>query len=322
MYSRMLTSSYYRFMWMLLTVCITRSISLAVPNPAHKSRVIDKPLSDKQHFNGKDHNEHNVEFDHDAFLGKEEAKKFDSMSPTESQEQLRLIFVKIDKNGDERISEEELKDWMRQVQINTMKTETRKQWKDVNPTNKEFLTWEEYEKHAWEDDEADAEMIARDHRKWEIADVDHNSLLSFEEFHSFVHPESVEHMKEYVIQETMEDVDTDKDGRISFQEYITDAAHDADDEDGENAGWDKEEEEEFKLELDKNNDSYLDYQEIRDWIIPNEDEHIMEETKHLFREGDFNTDGYLSVEEVVNSYDLFAGSSATDYGDMLTKDEL
>jgi Ca2+-binding EF-hand superfamily protein len=314
---------FYRFVLMLFTVCITQTVSPAVPNPAHKARVADRPLSDKQHFDGEDHEEHNMEFDHDAFLGKEDAKKFDEMTPVESQQQLGLLFVKIDKNGDLQVTKEELREWMMYVQTRSLKEETKKQWEEVNPHGNEFLTWEEYEKEviAEEYGDDDAESLARDHKRWEAADTNHDSLLSLDEFHNFLHPEAVEHMKDLLIQETMDDVDANGDGKISLTEYMSDAAGDADVEEGEQESWAKEEEEEFRLELDKNKDGILDHDEIVEWLVPDDFNHIVEETDHLFEEGDNNKDGFLSAEEMVDNYELFVGSQITDYGEML-RDEL
>lgn len=48
-------------------------------------------LSDESHFEGEDNSEHNIEYDHDAFLGKEEAKSFDQLSPDESRLRLGLV---------------------------------------------------------------------------------------------------------------------------------------------------------------------------------------------------------------------------------------
>jgi len=49
-----------------------------------------QPLSDEEHFTadaeGESH--HNVEFDHEAFLGKDEEKTFDQLTPEESKERL------------------------------------------------------------------------------------------------------------------------------------------------------------------------------------------------------------------------------------------
>lgn len=50
-----------------------------------------KKLSDQDHYvdtNNDKKMEHNVDYDHDAFLGKEEAEKFKTLSPEESKERL------------------------------------------------------------------------------------------------------------------------------------------------------------------------------------------------------------------------------------------
>lgn len=48
-------------------------------------------MSDQDHYvdtNNDKKMEHNVDYDHDAFLGKEEAEKFKTLSPEESKERL------------------------------------------------------------------------------------------------------------------------------------------------------------------------------------------------------------------------------------------
>lgn len=55
-----------------------------------------QPLSNEQHY---DENAiHNTEYDHEAFLGAEEAKRFDQLSPEESKTRLGQIVDKIDKD--------------------------------------------------------------------------------------------------------------------------------------------------------------------------------------------------------------------------------
>ena len=44
--------------------------------------------------------------------------------------------------------------------------------------------------------------------------------MDYDEFGNFLHPEEAEHMREIVVIETMEDIDKDKDGKISLEEYI------------------------------------------------------------------------------------------------------
>lgn len=63
-------------------------------------------------------------------------------------------------------------------------------------------------------------MILKDNKRWAAADVDGDGLLSKEEFASFLHPEESDHMRDIVVYETMDDMDTDKDNKISMDEYI------------------------------------------------------------------------------------------------------
>lgn len=58
--------------------------SSAVPKPDEK-RVMDFDLSDTEHFRNE---EHNAQYDHEAFLGKDDAKTFDQLPPEESQRRL------------------------------------------------------------------------------------------------------------------------------------------------------------------------------------------------------------------------------------------
>ena len=56
-----------------------------------KDRVInDEPLSKEEHWRatGDGENEHNAEYDHEAFLGKDEAREYEGLSPEESKKRL------------------------------------------------------------------------------------------------------------------------------------------------------------------------------------------------------------------------------------------
>lgn len=66
----------------LLTLCLTWV--LAKPPPDKKDRIHHGPdLSDSPHDDSQD-----FRYDHEAFLGKEEAKTFDQLTPEESKERL------------------------------------------------------------------------------------------------------------------------------------------------------------------------------------------------------------------------------------------
>jgi hypothetical protein len=64
------------------------------------------------------------------------------------------------------------------------------------------------------------DMKRRDRRRWERADLDKDDKLTKDELTSFLHPEEIDHMKDIMVEETMEDIDKDKDGKISLDEYI------------------------------------------------------------------------------------------------------
>ena len=57
--------------------------------------------------------------------------------------------------------------------------------------------------------------------------------------------------------------------------------------------------------------------EIREWIAPQDYDHSEAEARHLIAESDGNKDGTLSKQEVLDNYDLFVGSQATDFGEAL-----
>lgn len=63
-------------------------------------------------------------------------------------------------------------------------------------------------------------MVRRDRNRWERADTDKDDKLTKEEYTAFLHPEEYDHMKDVVVDETLEDIDKDKDGVVSMEEYL------------------------------------------------------------------------------------------------------
>jgi len=160
-------------------------------------------------------------------------------------------------------------------------------------------------------------MLTRDRRRWGAADLDTDDKLTFEEFMVFLHPEDIPRMREIVALETLEDIDKDKDGKLSVDEYIGDMYKNNDNE--EEPDWVTSEREVFKKFRDSNSDGFLDKAEIHQWITPKDFDHAEAEAKHLVYEADSDNDNRLTKEEVLDKYDLFVGSQATDFGEALTK---
>ncbi|XP_046394103.1 calumenin-B-like isoform X1 [Ischnura elegans] len=323
----MRSGSFYLFLVYIFAI----SISLAIPKPedkeGKKERTIDRELSDQEHFVNE---EHNPQYDHEAFLG-EEAKTFDQLTPEESKKRLGIIVDKIDKNKDGFVSQDELKEWIRYTQSRYLLDDVDRQWKSYNPELKEKITWEEYRKLLYSFmDDADAndldrsdegpsyrDMLQRDRRRWSVADEDGDDALTRKEFMAFLHPEEMGHMRDIVVLETMEDIDKDKDGKVSLEEYIGDMYRGS--EGDTEPEWVKSEREQFSKFRDKNGDGVMDKEEVKNWIIPPDFDHAEAEARHLIYESDSDGDQKLTKDEILNKYDLFVGSQATDFGEALSR---
>lgn len=323
------------FNFVVVGVFLSAVTSSVIPKSPLNTRPIDRPLSDEHHF---EDDEHNIEFDHDAFLGKDEAKSFDQLTPAESARRLGIIYEKIDEDKNGLVTEVELGKWIRHVQKKQVEKEANTQWLEhlasQHLESSSELRWSDYLRRTYgsTDEELEAEnhddperlendnkdAVARDKRRWDLADIDGNGQLTKEEFTYFVHPEEAVHTRNVVIEETLEDIDKDHDGFISLKEYIDDTV---DGEDGEefDPAWIADEEEDFREELDKNGDGKLDREEIEAWVMPNDYYSLVEEAKHLISEADSDKDGFLTKSEVVEKYELFVGSQATDYGEVLSR---
>ena len=96
----------------ILAVAVLTQV-LAVPTD-HKRGPKAKDLSDETHYEG-DKRNHNPDYDHEAFLGEEEAQTFDQLSPAEAKRRLGVIVDKIDVDEDGSVTEKELMEWVRHV---------------------------------------------------------------------------------------------------------------------------------------------------------------------------------------------------------------
>lgn len=314
-----------KIMRVFIAFCIF-SLIKAIPKPEDGKKNRD-PLSNEQHYG--DHDEHNTIYDHEAFLGEDEAKQFDNLSPEESKERLSKIVDQIDKDKDNFVTQKELEEWIQYTQKRYILNDVERQWKAHNPDEKELLTWEDYKNitYGYLDENEDAsteetgisytEMMKRDKRRWQTADKNGDNALSKEEFGDFLHPEEASHMHDIVLTETLEDIDKNKDGKISIEEYIGDMFGGSDRPEDE-PDWVKNEREQFNNYRDKDKDGYLDREEIRNWILPLDYNHSEAEARHLIHESDINKDGKLTKEEILEKYDVFVGSQATDFGEALT----
>lgn len=286
-----------------------------------KSRVAEqKVLSDEEPGS--------KEFDHEAFLGEEQAREFDSLSPEESKRRLGIIADRLDSNKDGKVDTDELKEWILHAQNRYVLEDAERQMKDTDENKNSYLEWDEYYTatygHITEEDRKEDEgndfmyrnMIARDEKRWKAADENGDNALTLKELQAFLHPEEYPHMKDVVLEETVVDIDKDKDGVISLDEYIGDMYNDDEEEEPQ---WVKTEREQFSIHRDKDGDGKLNKEEVRGWIFPDDYEPIDAEAKHLIYECDSDKDGFLSKEEILEHHDQFVGSQITNWGDDLQR---
>ena len=252
----------------------------------------------------------------------------------------------MDSDKDGFVDRGELHAWILRSFKSLSQEESEERFEDNDENDDGIITWAEYKSSEFDlDDDEDFSSIAGDPDKveemtmmeedkilFEAADKDSNGELSKDEFLSFTHPEEDAGMIKPVLRLTLNAKDQNKDGKISFQEYIGERGKDqanftkfftknihfstilGKDQSKE---WLVAEKERFDSDLDKNKDGVLDEEEIIAWVIPDNNDIATDEVNHLFAGADFDVDGVLSVKEILDNHELFVGSEATDYGEHL-----
>ncbi len=280
--------------------------------------------------------DHDTSFDHEAILGStKEAEAFDELPPEEAKLRLRKLLTQMDRNGDETIDKTELQQWILRSFRSLAKEESQERMEEADEDADGRVSWDEYRKEEFDLDqeemEADEDKLADDEDRAEeylmmqedkilfaAADKNSDGHLDRDEFLSFSHPEEDTDMHSIVVQQVLRQKDADGDGAVDFQEFVGERGRDQSKE------WVVAEKERFDGELDKDRDGALGRAEILAWMIPSNEEMAGEEVEHLFAGADDDVDGRLTFREVLDHHDLFVGSEATDYGEMLHRidDEL
>uniref|UniRef100_A0A2K5S568 Reticulocalbin-3 n=1 Tax=Cebus imitator TaxID=2715852 RepID=A0A2K5S568_CEBIM len=263
------------------------------------------PLSDAPH----DDAHGNFQYDHEAFLGREVAKEFDQLTPEESQARLGRIVDRMDRagDGDGWVSLAELRSWIAHTQQRHIRDSVSAAWDTYDTDRDGRVGWEELrnatyghyapgeEFHDVEDAETYKKMLARDERRFRVADQDGDSMATREELTAFLHPEEFPHMRDIVIAETLEDLDRNKDGYVQVEEYIGECAPISSWDASPLSGKDR---------VGGGGQMYVTHQRAVLWPSLQ--------------------DGRLSKAEILGNWNMFVGSQATNYGEDLTRhhDEL
>lgn len=300
-----------------LTVLLTVSVYADMEHVAHGVHS----AAQGEHFqNG----QHNPEFDHDAILGSvEKNREFENLHPDEAKRRLRVILDKMDANEDGLISKEEISNWVVSSFKALNEEEAEGKLDQMDSDHDKLLTWAEYLSATYgyspdqlldqEEDknpeiQAFMKIVIDDRTKFQLADVDKDGKLSVAEFTALLHPYNYDHMKEFEVMNAIHLHDKNGDGLIEFHEYLGESTPSREDEIVER--------EQFMF-YDKNGDLKMDKQEVRQWVLPDDRGLADDEAEHLFSESDINLDGKLMKDEILERYDLWVGSAATNYGEQV-----
>lgn len=291
---------------------------------AQKEREADGTRTPRDHghySNG----EHNADFDHEAILGSvKDAEEYDQLPAMEAKRRLEILLVKMDRDNDKHIDRKELHSWILRSFRMLSEEESSERMDEVDEDEDGYVTWAEYIAETYgikdpedqqlldqEDQVEEQRLLREDRQLFNAADKNIDGRLDDMEFLAFSHPEESPYMLPIILQQTLEEKDTNSDGLIDFQEYIGDKGKEQDRE------WLLTEKDKFDNDHDKDGNGILDRNEILAWVVPTNEDIAEDEVDHLFAAADDDNDDLLSFLEILDHHDVFVGSEATDYGDHL-----
>lgn len=273
---------------------------------------------------------------------------------------LLLVDQKIDQNSDEKLSTEELRDWLSVVHNRIIDDNVERQWafygpsvqevhswEGYTPETKEVLNWESFKSASYPDDYLKEgspnhlqvqKLMQRSERRWSHADLNSDSVLTKDEFKGFIHPEEVERLQFVLVDEALEDMDSDNDTFVTLDEYFKHLTTVMEDAEKEDPNWKQvclccvytwinwssplwqTHEAHFYEYLDKNKDSKLDRDELKDWIIPKYNKHEAEAYR-LLTHADEDKDGELSKDEISQHFQHFYAVLPPEFWDQFAQED-
>lgn len=197
-----------------------------------------------------------------------------------SEDQLKNVIKQMDKNNDGFLDQTEMHQWIEHTHHIHEDVDTQFEVYDTNPEDSLVSLAEYVAVRASFDGNFNQ---TKTETLFNAADVDNDQKLNKAEFKVF--------FNNIVVEETMDDFDTNKDGFMSLDEYIGDGT----------GNWVTTETARFHTK-DKNHDGKLDMEELKD-LLAHDDDHATDEAKQLIKDADKDPkDQKLSEEEILEKF--------------------
>lgn len=131
-------------------------------------------------------------------------------------------------------------------------------WEGYEPTKTKVLHWDQYKELTYPEElmKEDPEnphfksmsiMYKRSEKRYALADKNSDTVLTKDEFKDFIYPEESATIRDVLVDEAMDDMDVNKDGSISLDEYMTHLSDMTDPADRAEGGWEQVKSDLFKV---------------------------------------------------------------------------
>jgi len=324
-------------LFLLVNACLYEYVSsLPILLNASRSDIKHEELLPPDHVAGahmeKD-GDVNKDYHHEAFLGtliKEGKLVWENLA---GYKLLIETFHKVDVNKDHRIVKEELENWIHDrilEHFEASKNNSLNIFIKMDHDKDGGMTWPEYKAQLLGLDPAKVEndnktitadlsnSFGKEADNWMKADNNKDGKLDVNEFLAFQHPEHNFRTLVYMADEMIPHFDTNHDGKITLEEFTQLPPGEVDEADAEmDRQYQREKAEEFKRDMDMNNDNIVTKDEMIAYLDPRHKQHAMKEADYLIRVSDRDRDGRISEHEMLMKYEVFTGSSFSNYAHVL-----
>ncbi|XP_035697091.1 45 kDa calcium-binding protein-like [Branchiostoma floridae] len=319
---------------------VVRARPLEMKNKSTSKNAEDDKLSPPDHLDAvrMERDGHlNRDFHQEVFLG-EEKDDIEQIPHHVIDDRLKEIFKRIDVDTDGLLTQQELQDWIlrkTQEHFQEAEQENSKHFQEVDQNKDGNLHWDEYrlqflESRGYDRDKImeviqqdteiemdvdDEEDLERDHDRFLQADEDpRDELLNEKEFLAFRHPEHSSSMLSLMVQEILHDLDQNGDQILTLLEFVS-MPYGAKVEEVEDSKdtWVVERRQEFKEVMDTDGDGKVTLTELEAYMDPRSDQQALNEARQMIRVADANSDGKLSLAEILDNCQFFIGSKMANY---------